>query len=58
MQPFYTVYVVDEFQHLIGAVAVTQLLFAKRQMLINEMMNPDMISADVDFGSRRGGADC
>ena len=49
MQPFYTVYVVDEFQHLIGAVAVTQLLLAKRQMLISEMITPDMIAADVDL---------
>jgi magnesium transporter len=49
MQPFYTVYVVDEFQHLIGAVAVTQLLLAKRQMPISEMITPDMIAADVDL---------
>ena len=49
MQPFYTVYVVDEFQHLIGTVAVTQLLLAKRQTLISEMMNPDVITVDVDL---------
>ena len=49
MQPFYTVYVVDEFQHLIGTVAVTQLLLAKRQTLISEMMNPDVIAVDVDL---------
>ena len=42
-------HVVDEFQHLIGAVAVTQLLLAKRQMLISEMITPDMIAADVDL---------
>ena len=49
MQPFYTVYVVDEFQYLIGTVAVTQLLLAKRQTLISEMMNPDVIAVDVDL---------
>ena len=49
MQPFYTVYVVDEFQHLIGTVAVTKLLLAKRQTLVSEMMNPDVIAVDVDL---------
>ena len=49
MQSFYTVYVVDEFQHLIGTVAVTTLLLAKRQTLISEMMNPDVITIDVDL---------
>jgi magnesium transporter len=49
MQPFYTVYVVDEFQHLTGTVAVTQLLLAKRQTLISEMMNPNVIAVDVDL---------
>ena len=38
MEPFYTVYVV-----------VTQLLLAKRQTLICEMMNPDVIAVDVDL---------
>ena len=49
MQLFYTVYVVDEFKHLIGTLAVTQLLLAKRQTLISEMMNPDVIAVDVDL---------
>ena len=49
MQPFYTVYVVDEFQHLIETVAVTQLLLAKKRTLVSEMMNPDVIAADVDL---------
>ena len=48
-QPFYTVYVVDEFKHLTGTVAVTQLLLGKRQTLISEMMNPDVIAVDVDL---------
>ena len=48
-QPFYTVYVVDEFKHLTGTVAVTQLLLGKRQTLISEMMNPDVIAVDVDM---------
>ena len=43
MQTFYTVYVVDKFQHLIGTEAVTQLLLAKQQTFISEMMNPDVI---------------
>lgn len=49
MQPFYTVYVVDEHQHLIGTVEVTHLLLASRQTLISEMMNPDVIAVDVDL---------
>ena len=48
-QPFYTIYVVDEFKHLTGTVAVTQLLLGKRQTLISEMMNPDVIAVDVDM---------
>tara|TARA_B100000676_G_scaffold297488_1_gene339236 strand:+ start:769 stop:912 length:144 start_codon:yes stop_codon:yes gene_type:complete len=42
MQTFYTVYVVDRFQHLIGAEAITQLLFANKQPFISEMINPDV----------------
>ena len=42
MQTFYTVYVVDRFQHLISAEAITQLLFANKQPFISEMINPDV----------------
>ena len=40
---------VDEFQHLIGTVAVTKLLLANRQTLVSEMKNPDVITVDVDL---------
>ena len=49
MQFLCTVYVVSEFQHLIGTVAVTKLLLTKRQTLVSEMMNPDVITVDVDL---------
>ena len=49
MQSLYTVYIVSEFQHLIGTVAVAKLLLAKRQTLVSEMMNPDVITVDVDL---------
>ena len=49
MQFLYTVYVVSEFQHLIGTVAVKKLLLANRQTLVSEMMNPDVITVDVDL---------
>ena len=42
MQTFYTVYVVDRFQHLISAEAIPQLLFANKQPFISEMLNPDV----------------
>ena len=43
MQTFCTIYIVDKFKHLIGTEAITQLLLAKKQPLISEMMNPDVI---------------
>ena len=49
MQSLYTVYIVSEFEHLIGTVAVTKLLLAKSQTLVSEMMNPDVITVDVDL---------
>ena len=49
MQSLYTFYIVSEFQHLIGTVAVTKLLLANRQTLVSEMMNPDVITVDVDL---------
>ncbi len=49
MQAFYTVYVVDEHEHLIGTVEVTQLLLTPRDRLISEVMNPDVIAVDVDL---------
>ena len=43
MQTFRTIYIVDKFKHLIGTEAITQLLLAKKQTFISEMMNPDVI---------------
>lgn len=49
LQLFYAVYVVDEFNHLIGTVDVTYLLLAKPHTLISELMNPDVVAVDVDM---------
>ena len=43
MQTFCTIYIVDKFKHLIGTEAITQLLLAKKQPFVSEMMNPDVI---------------
>ncbi len=46
---FYTAYVVDEFQHLIGTVSVTELLLADRSVPIATIMNPDVVAVDIDL---------
>ena len=44
---FYTVYVVDQSFHLIGAISVTQLLLAPRNMQVANLTDPHLISVDV-----------
>ena len=48
-QMFYTAYVVDEYQHLIGTVSVTELLMADKRMLIQNLMNPEVVAVDQDL---------
>ncbi len=45
---FYTIYVVDVYNHLIGFVDLPQLVLAKRDQLISEIMNPDVIAVNVE----------
>ncbi|MBG56252.1 MAG: magnesium transporter [Deltaproteobacteria bacterium] len=46
---FYTAYVVDEHDHLIGTIGTTELLLAERNALIENVMNPDVVAVDQDL---------
>ncbi len=46
---FYTAYVVDDFDHLIGTIGTTELLLAERHTLIENLMNPEVIAVDQDL---------
>ncbi|MDP6430858.1 MAG: magnesium transporter [SAR324 cluster bacterium] len=46
---FYTAYVVDEYDHLIGTIGTTELLLAERNALIENLMNPDVVAVDQDL---------
>jgi len=48
-QQFYTAYVVDEYQHLIGTISVTHLLLADAKTMIKELMDPNVVAVDVDL---------
>ena len=46
---FFTAYVVDEHDHLIGTIGTTELLLAERNALIENIMNPDVVAVDQDL---------
>lgn len=46
---FYSAYVVDEYDHLIGTIGTTELLLAERNALIENLMNPDVVAVDQDL---------
>ena len=46
---FYTAYVVDEYDHLIGTIGTTELVLAERYALIENLMNPDVVAVDQDL---------
>ena len=46
---FYTAYVVDEYDHLIGTIGTTELLLAERNALIENLMNPEVVAVDEDL---------
>ena len=48
-QLFYSAYVVDEFGHLIGTIGTTELLLARRNSLIGNLMNPEVVAVDQDL---------
>lgn len=46
---FYTAYVVDDYDHLIGTIGTTELLLAERHKLIENLMNPEVVAVDQDL---------
>jgi len=46
---FYTAYVVDDHDHLIGTIGTTELLLAERQKFIENLMNPEVVAVDQDL---------
>ncbi len=52
-ESFYTAYVVDEYNHLIGTVGTTELLLAERQTLIQNIMNPEVVAVDQDLDQEK-----
>ena len=46
---FYTAYVVDDYDHLIGTIGTTELLLAERNTLIENLMNPEVVAVDQDL---------
>jgi len=46
---FYTAYVVDEYDHLIGTIGTTEILLAERNALIGNVMNPEVVAVDQDL---------
>ena len=46
---FFTAYVVDEYDHLIGTIGTTELLLAERNILIENLMNPEVVAVDQDL---------
>jgi magnesium transporter len=53
IEEFYVIYVVDEYNHLIGNVTLPQLFLAERNMLIKNIMDPDVIAVDVDLDQEK-----
>ncbi|MBT3716903.1 MAG: magnesium transporter [Deltaproteobacteria bacterium] len=46
---FYTAYVVDDHDHLIGTIGTTELLLAERHKLIENLMNHEVVAVDQDL---------
>ena len=46
---FYTAYVVDDHDHLIGTIGTTELLLAERHKLVENLMNPEVVAVDQDL---------
>lgn len=45
---FYVIYVVDEFNHLIGSISLSQLFIANDNHTIKDIMDPDVMAVNVD----------
>ena len=48
VEKLYYVWVVDEFGKLVGVVSIKDLVLEPEDRIIKEIMNPDVISVDVD----------
>jgi magnesium transporter len=48
VEKLYYVWVVDEFGKLVGVVSIKDLVLEPEDRMIKEIMNPDVISVDVD----------
>ncbi len=45
---FYVIYVVDEFNHLIGSISLSQLFIASDNTITKDIMDPDVVAVNVD----------
>lgn len=45
---FYVIYVVDEYNHLIGSIGLSQLFVAADNSFLKDIMDPDVIAVNVD----------
>lgn len=45
---FYVIYVIDEFNHLIGSIGLSQLFIASDGKIIKDIMDPDVIAVSED----------
>ncbi|MBF0286751.1 MAG: magnesium transporter [SAR324 cluster bacterium] len=49
IEKFYIVYVIDEFQHLIGFVDIHKLLLTEATAFIKDLMDPNVVAVDVEM---------
>ena len=47
IETFYTIYVVDEYHHLVGYLETTQLLLAPDNTPIKDLLHADIVAVDV-----------
>ena len=50
---FYVIYVIDEYNHLIGSLNLHKLFLSDAHELINKIMDPDVIAVNVDTDQER-----
>ena len=50
---FYIIYIIDEYDHLIGSISLNKLFLSEAHVLIKEIMDPDVIAVNVDMDQER-----
>jgi magnesium transporter len=50
---FYVIYIIDEYDHLIGNVSLAQLFLAEQNTLVKDIMDPDVIAVNVDLDQEK-----